>query len=61
MSLPFRMDPVGPTADSCDVSGAVDVNGIVQMLAGQDRQNLVAVMDAAMPAPPLIGILSIAF
>ncbi|KAK8593548.1 hypothetical protein V6N12_045627 [Hibiscus sabdariffa] len=28
-SLPFRMEALGPTADSSDVCGAVDVNGIV--------------------------------
>ncbi|KAJ0034222.1 hypothetical protein Pint_26239 [Pistacia integerrima] len=57
-SLPFRMEPVGPTADSFAVSGAVDVNGFVQMLAGQTRQNMVSILDVAMPAPPLTGIIS---
>ncbi|KAK9036938.1 hypothetical protein V6N11_021861 [Hibiscus sabdariffa] len=27
-SLPFRMEALGPTADSSDVCGAVDVNGV---------------------------------
>ncbi|XVF17734.1 hypothetical protein REPUB_Repub10bG0149200 [Reevesia pubescens] len=52
-SLPFRMEPLGPTADSSDASGAVDVNGFVQMLAGQSRQNMVAILDVAMPGPSL--------
>lgn len=50
------MEPVGPTADSFDVSGAVDIKVFVQMLAGQARQNTVAILDAAMPAPALNGI-----
>ncbi|KAG8478309.1 hypothetical protein CXB51_028035 [Gossypium anomalum] len=50
-SLPFCMEPLGPTADLSDVSGAVDVNGFVQMLAGQSRQNMVAILDVAMPSP----------
>ncbi|XVF61122.1 hypothetical protein PTKIN_Ptkin08bG0103600 [Pterospermum kingtungense] len=54
-SLPFRMEPLGPTADSSDASGAVDVNGIVQMLSGQSRQNMVAILDVAMPGPSLTG------
>ncbi|KHN36205.1 Protein misato like 1 [Glycine soja] len=55
ISLPFRMVPVGPTADACSVSGAVDVHGVVQMLSGQGRQNMVSVLDVAMPAPALTG------
>ncbi|RZC45220.1 hypothetical protein C5167_038161 [Papaver somniferum] len=54
ISLPFRMAPLGPNADSRYVAGAVDVNGIVQMLSGQGRQSMVAILDVAMPAP-LIG------
>ncbi|KAK8593549.1 hypothetical protein V6N12_045628 [Hibiscus sabdariffa] len=54
-SLPFRMEALGPTADSSDVCGAVDVNGIVQMLAGQSRHNMVAILDVAMPSPSLTG------
>ncbi|TYI01624.1 hypothetical protein ES332_A11G214700v1 [Gossypium tomentosum] len=54
-SLPFRMEPLGPTADLSDVFGAVDVNGFVQMLAGQSRQNMVAILDVAMPSPCLSG------
>ncbi|XP_044499577.1 protein misato homolog 1-like isoform X2 [Mangifera indica] len=52
-SLPLRMESVGPFADSCAVSGAVDVNEFVQMLAGQARQNMVSILDVSMPAPPL--------
>ncbi|KAJ4714942.1 protein misato-like 1-like [Melia azedarach] len=50
-----EMEPDGPTAASFYVSGAVDVNGFVQMLSGQARQNSVAILDVAMPAPALNG------
>ncbi|ONH96575.1 hypothetical protein PRUPE_7G138000 [Prunus persica] len=55
LSLPFRMEPLGPTADSSYASGAVTVNEVVEILSGQTRQNMVAILDAAMPAPSLIG------
>lgn len=55
MSLPFRMEPLGPTADFPHVSGALDVYGAVQILARQARQNMVAILDVAMPAPPIDG------
>ncbi|XP_059457736.1 uncharacterized protein LOC132187442 isoform X1 [Corylus avellana] len=55
ISLPFRMEPLGPTADSRYVSGAVDINGLIQMLAGGARRNMVAILDVAMPAPYLTG------
>ena len=50
------METLGPATDSCYVSGAVDVYGLIQMLAGQARQNIVATLDAVMPAPSLTGI-----
>lgn len=55
ISLPFRMAPVGPTADACSVSGAVDFHGLIQMLSGQGRQNMVSILDVAMPTPALTG------
>ncbi|XP_020275001.1 protein misato homolog 1 isoform X2 [Asparagus officinalis] len=55
ISIPFRMDMRGPTVNTAYVSGAVDVGGIIQMLAGQGRQNMVATLDVAMPAPSLTG------
>ncbi|XP_031743901.1 protein misato homolog 1 isoform X2 [Cucumis sativus] len=54
IGLPFRMEAQGPTTDSCYVSGAVHVNDMVRMLAGQGRQNMVAILDVAMPAPTLL-------
>lgn len=54
VSVPFRIEPLGP-ANSHNFSGAVDVNGVIQMLAGQARQNMVTILDVAMPAPPISG------
>ncbi|TMW94887.1 hypothetical protein EJD97_009654 [Solanum chilense] len=52
-SLPFRMKQSGPSAESIYTSGALDMYGTVQMLAGQMRQNMVTILDVAMPAPSL--------
>ncbi|KAL0454678.1 UNVERIFIED_CONTAM: hypothetical protein Slati_0807000 [Sesamum latifolium] len=48
MSLPFRMQPLGPSAQLSYTCGALDVNELVQMLAGQVRQNMVMALDIAM-------------
>ncbi|XP_077215367.1 plasma membrane, autoregulation-binding site, misato segment II, myosin-like, tubulin/FtsZ protein [Tasmannia lanceolata] len=53
ITLPFRMELLGPTADSNYASGAADISGIIHMLADQARQNTVAILDIAMPVPPL--------
>lgn len=53
ISIPFRMELPGPTATSAYVSGSVDVGEIAHILAGQARQNIVTILDAAMPAPSL--------
>lgn len=55
ISLPFRMGPVGPTSEGCSFSGAVGVSEVIQMLTGQGRQNMVSILDVAMPAPALTG------
>ncbi|KAL1316291.1 hypothetical protein AAHE18_15G055700 [Arachis hypogaea] len=57
INLSFRMDPViySPTTPASSVSGAVDLHGVIQMLSGQERQNLVSVPDVAIPAPNLSG------
>lgn len=55
VSIPFRMEHLGPTTNTTNVSGAVDVGGIIQMLSGQGWQNMVASLDLAMPAPSLTG------
>ncbi|CAL9200696.1 unnamed protein product [Musa hybrid cultivar] len=53
ISIPFRMEIPGPAANSTCTSGAMDVGEIVHTLAGQSRQNLVTVLDVAMPPPSL--------
>ncbi|GAA0166468.1 hypothetical protein LIER_21616 [Lithospermum erythrorhizon] len=50
VSLPLRMEPLGPTKTSNDASGPLDMNEIAHLLAGQGRQNIVATLDAAIPA-----------
>lgn len=57
MSLPFRMEPYGPSAQVSCTSGAVTINDLVLILAGQGRQNMVPVLDVSMPAPALTGII----
>lgn len=55
ISLPFRMEPVGPSAQFSHTCGAVNVNELVQTLTGQARQNTVTILDVAMPAPACTG------
>lgn len=57
ISLPFRMEPHGPSAQFSCTSGAVTINDLVQILAGQARQNMVSVLDLSMPAPAFSGII----
>ncbi|GAB4848947.1 hypothetical protein Ancab_003761 [Ancistrocladus abbreviatus] len=58
LSLPFRMELPGPTATLDCVSGASDINGLIQVLSAQHRQNMVAILDACMPAPCFNGNLA---
>ncbi|XP_031495031.1 uncharacterized protein LOC116260726 [Nymphaea colorata] len=55
ISLPFRMSTLGPATHSESTFGALDVATFTQLLADQARQNMVSVLDIAMPAPPLPG------
>uniref|UniRef100_A0A251SE13 Tubulin/FtsZ, GTPase domain-containing protein n=2 Tax=Helianthus annuus TaxID=4232 RepID=A0A251SE13_HELAN len=55
INLPFRMKKMGPTGESSNESGAMDLYECIQMLAGQGRQNTVAILDAAMPPPSMTG------
>lgn len=55
VSVPFRMAPLGPSAPFSYTCGAVNVNDVVQLLAGRGRQNMVTALDAALPAPALTG------
>ncbi|KFK30343.1 hypothetical protein AALP_AA7G249200 [Arabis alpina] len=52
-TIPFRTQPT--SSDSSEVSNSMDVNTLVQLLTGRGRQNMVAILDSAMPAPSLAG------
>lgn len=56
ITLPFRMNKTGPSADSSNETGAMDLCECIQMLAGQARQNRITVLDAAMPVPSITGM-----
>lgn len=56
ISLPVRMVTAGAFS-STNVFGATNLGNFVSMLVNQGRQNNVAVIDIAMPAPPLTGIM----
>ncbi|KAK8941093.1 hypothetical protein KSP39_PZI010659 [Platanthera zijinensis] len=55
VSIPFRMESQGVTAESAYISGATDVGEMVQMLTGHARQNMITILDLAMPFPSLTG------
>ncbi|KAI3500508.1 hypothetical protein L1887_36330 [Cichorium endivia] len=55
ISLPFRMKRIGPSGESVNEYGGMDLYEGIQMLAGQGRQNTVTVLDACIPAPSLTG------
>ncbi|KAF2553854.1 hypothetical protein F2Q68_00037965 [Brassica cretica] len=46
-TLPFRMQHT--SSDSTQASNAMDVNTLVQLLTNRGRQNIVAILDSAMP------------
>lgn len=52
-TISSRMQPT--SSDSSEVSNSMDVNTLVQLLTGRGRQNMVAILDSAMPAPTLAG------
>ncbi|KAL8028965.1 hypothetical protein ABFX02_14G197000 [Erythranthe guttata] len=54
ISLPFRMQPIGPSAQLSNTCGELNINDLVKMLAGQGRQNMVTILDVAMPPPSLM-------
>lgn len=57
ISLPLRMERPSPSVDLINASGAADMSELIQMLAGQARQNMVTTLDVAMPPPSLSGSL----
>ncbi|KAJ0240792.1 hypothetical protein HA466_0223710 [Hirschfeldia incana] len=48
-TLPFRMQQQQSSSDSSEASNAMDVNTLVQLLTSRGRQNIVAILDSAMP------------
>lgn len=57
MSTAFRFRPGGPISNTAYASGCLDIGEIVHNLVDQDRQNMVAILDISMPAPPLSGMM----
>ncbi|CAN6348265.1 unnamed protein product [Urochloa humidicola] len=53
LSVPFRLQHVGPASDSAHSFGNLDIGELVHILSDQGRQNMVAALDVAMPYPSL--------
>ncbi|CAN6334713.1 unnamed protein product [Urochloa humidicola] len=53
LSVPFRLQHVGPASDPEHSSGNLDIGELVHILSDQGRQNMVTALDVAMPAPSL--------
>ncbi|CAN6352186.1 unnamed protein product [Urochloa humidicola] len=53
LSVPFRLQHVGPASDPAHSSGNLDIGELVHILSDQGRQNMVTALDVAMPAPSL--------
>ncbi|WVZ90724.1 hypothetical protein U9M48_037003 [Paspalum notatum var. saurae] len=53
VSVPLRLQQVGPASDSAHSSGNLDIGELVHVLSDQGRQNMITALDVAMPAPSL--------
>ncbi|XP_062203659.1 uncharacterized protein LOC133905885 [Phragmites australis] len=53
VTVPFRLQHVGPASDLVHSSGNLDIGELVHMISDQGRQNMVTALDLAMPAPSL--------
>ncbi|KAL6622531.1 hypothetical protein ACP70R_032410 [Stipagrostis hirtigluma subsp. patula] len=53
ITVPSRLQHVGPASDLAHSSGNLDIGELVHMISDQGRQNLVTALDLAMPAPSL--------
>lgn len=53
VTLPFRLQNVGPASNLAHSSGKIDIGELVHILSDQGRQNMVTALDVAMPAPSL--------
>jgi hypothetical protein len=61
ITLPFRMEPPGPTAASQERGiGSCDMSSMVKLVSCS-QQKKVALLEAAVPGPALPGMLSILF
>eukprot|EP01018_Ginkgo_biloba_P013752 Gb_03250 [translate_table: standard] len=54
-SLPFRMETSGPSANPEVGIGGLDMGMMIRALSHQARQQVVAILDAAIPAPSVRG------
>lgn len=55
-TLPFRIGSSGPSAASEVAIGGLDIEMMIRTLSLQSRQQVVAILDAAIPAPPIAGV-----
>lgn len=55
LSVPFRLQHVGPASDSAHSYGNLDIGELVHILSDQGRQNMITALDVAMPAPSFTG------
>lgn len=53
LSVPFRLQHMGPASDLAHSSGKLDIGELVHILSDQGRQNMITALDVAMPAPSL--------
>lgn len=55
-TLPFRIGSSGPSATSEVAIGGLDIEMMIRTLSLQSRQQVVAILDAAIPAPAIAGV-----
>ncbi|KAH7673524.1 Members of tubulin/FtsZ family domain-containing protein [Dioscorea alata] len=54
ISIPFRLEMLGPATNSSNAIGAINIGEAVQMLSSHASQNMVCALNVAMPAPSSI-------
>lgn len=55
-TLPFRIGSSGPSATSEVGIGGLDMEMMIRTLSLHSRQQVLAILDAAIPAPPIAGV-----
>jgi hypothetical protein len=55
-TLPFRIGSSGPSATSEVAIGGLDMEMMIRTLSLHSRQQVLAILDAAIPAPPIAGV-----